>query len=86
MAPHILDLPDGEKPAPPEGSDAAVAEAFLDGALVNAGAMSAENRTENSPETAAGASAPLSEPALASAPRDEEGPLVSEADPTSNAG
>ena len=52
------------------------------GALVIAGAAAAES----SPQTAAGASAPLSKPALATAPRDEEGPLISEADPTSNAG
>lgn len=45
-----------------------------------------EAAEESSPQTAAGASAPLSKPALETAPRDEEGPLVSEADPTSNAG
>lgn len=45
-----------------------------------------DGETESSPETAPGASAPLSKPALATAPRDEEGPLISEADPTSNAG
>ncbi len=54
-----------------------------DGALVTAGALAAE---ESSPDTAPGASAPLSKPALETAPRDEEGPLISEADPTSNAG
>lgn len=59
---------------------------YLDGALVTAGATVAENSAVSSPDTAAGAAAPLSKPALDSAPRGEEGPLVSEADPTSNAG
>lgn len=40
----------------------------------------------SSSQTAAGASAPLSKPALESAPKGEDGPLVSEADPTSNTG
>lgn len=40
----------------------------------------------SSPQTAAGASAPLSTPALETAPKGEDGPLISEADPTSNAG
>lgn len=59
-----------------------VPRGYIDGALVTAGATEAES----SPETAAGASAPLSKPALETAPRDEDGPLISEADPTSNAG
>lgn len=55
---------------------------FQEGALVSAGAVAAEASSE---QTAAGAAAPLSEPALAAA-TGPHGPVVSEADPTSNAG
>lgn len=92
MCPHILTMHKeaAKQTASPtaraSGSQATPAKEsaskneYLDGALVIAGAA------ESSPQTAAGASAPLSKPALATAPRDEEGPLISEADPTSNAG
>lgn len=93
MCPHILTLPpesiDEGDPAKQTTRDAGADRPrsgappeYLDGALVTAGATAAES----SPQTAPGASAPLSKPALATAPRDEEGPLLSEADPTSNAG
>lgn len=94
MCPHILtmhkeaakqtasptDRASGSQATP--AKESASKNEYLDGALVIAGAAAAES----SPQTAAGASAPLSKPALATAPRDEEGPLISEADPTSNAG
>lgn len=84
MCPHILDLqPQPRSPEPMSKHPQASTE-YLDGALVIAGASAAES--ESSSQTAPGASAPLSKPALDTAPRDEEGPLVSEADPTSNAG
>ena len=70
-------------PRPEDGETPKDDATYLDGALVTAGAVAAEN---SDPDTAAGASAPLSKPALASAPQGEDGPLVSEADPTSNAG
>lgn len=69
--------------ASPEGKGPEGESAYLESALVTAGAVAAEN---SDPDTAAGASAPLSKPALASAPQGEDGPLVSDADPTSNAG
>lgn len=72
---------------------------YTDCVLVSAGASETERKPAppaptsqevaeqaSSPQTAAGAAAPLSTPALESAPRGEDGPLVSEADPTSNAG
>ena len=68
-------------PAPPDGERHQ--PGYMDGPILTEGAVADE---KSSPETAAGASAPLSEPALESAPRGEDGPLVSEADPTSNAG
>lgn len=88
MCPHIMTM---QKEADARGSrsekkgdpmERPASGDYLDGALVTAGATAAES----SPQTAPGASAPLSKPALATAPRDEEGPLLSEADPTSNAG
>lgn len=93
MCPHILTLPlesineagrakQATLGAAADHPGARMPPEYLDSALVTAGATAAES----SPQTAPGASAPLSEPALATAPRDEEGPLLSEADPTSNAG
>lgn len=93
MCPHILTMhqtpakraasstgvPQGARDNPAQPG---VPNEYLDGALVTAGATA----SESSPQTAPGASAPMSKPALATAPRDEEGPLISEADPTSNAG
>lgn len=88
MCPHIMTM---QKEADTRGSRSdkngeptgrSVSGDYLDSALVTAGATAAEN----SPQTAPGASAPLSKPALATAPSDEDGPLLSEADPTSNAG
>lgn len=72
----------GDGEATDDQTRPSVPREYIDGALVTAGATEAES----SSETAPGASAPLSKPALATAPRDEEGPLISEADPTSNAG
>lgn len=84
MCPHIMTMQPSSEQGESQGeqSSGPVPPDYLDGALVTAGAAAAEN----SPQTAAGASAPLSRPALVTAPRDEEGPLLSEADPTSNAG
>lgn len=53
--------------------------------ISNAEADAAASEASSS-ETAAGAAAPLSRPALVQAPQGEDGPLISEADPTSNAG
>lgn len=74
---------------PPPQDDEAERPTFNDCALVSAGSAAAATeaaREASSPQTAAGAAAPLSEPALETAPQGEDGPLISEADPTSNAG